>query len=254
MGTTNYIHTDIATAIEQINERRRDAQLVAHVTNYLQSDIPAHFDQPKPVLYLSRHLPTPNFEFLYFLDITEQFELQRVIGIDSSDKFVAQNPLKKACARMSIEYVTETGQSTIDEFDVVDIASQQGKLLRDVVTIDGQPLISFHTRLFNKVVIEPVTIKDEAAWVSRNYRGDLLEHYKRLLALQIVHGIMFESYPPEEADLFNSYLVPAFEHIQKTFGCKPLIYEHIPHELEMTRDWNAYPAVVADYLPAHVVS
>lgn len=81
------IFTPIDEAVAEIQRRRRDLPLVKKVQEYLSGDIPEHFTYSKPIFYLSRHIATPNYETLRFIELTQNYDLPRVIGIDPKDKF-----------------------------------------------------------------------------------------------------------------------------------------------------------------------
>jgi hypothetical protein len=92
---------------------------------------------------------------------------------------------------------------------------------------------------------------NESDWISRNYRGDLIEHYKRALALIIPNGILFEFYEEADAMFVRNILKPALEAVEKEFGIKPLICNLVPEKLENVRNWNSYPSVLYPIVKAH---
>lgn len=244
--------TPLDEAVEELRRRRSDPELLKKVEEYLDSDIPEHFAQG-PILYLARHIATPNFETLRFLHLVEPIEIPAIIGEDLKDRFVAKNQLKYALGKLSVS----TGISmkdgackeTYERVTVIDFNAANGKPFTEIRTLWGEPLASFHSGLFASLVQHPVRIIDESAWIDRQERGNLLAHYRKFLALFIVHGILFEDYAledKEEARFIEGVLRPAFRHVERVFGCRPLIAQLTPTSVESAEFWISYPQKVLD--------
>lgn len=245
MTTYRDIFTPLDEAIAEIRRRREDPMLVRAVSEFLNHDIPAHFNNSAPILYLCRHVATPNFEALRFIEIGKSQNLPLVIGEDSQGTFFANNVLKRALGKLPVvKGIARNQDEIIEYFSVIDFASAEGEPFSSVNTISNGKLIDLHHDLFSHIYPYGVSIVDEAAWIDNHHRDNLLEQYKHTLALLVTQGIMFESYPPEESRLVEEVLLPAFDFITHHLGHKPLIYELIDAQLEEARDWNAYPSVV----------
>ncbi len=241
---TSIFFTPLSEAITEIKKRRENTELVKHINSYLNNDVPKHLDRDVPVLYLSRHIATPNYEALRFVELTKDLQLPVVIGQDSEAKFVTNNELKLSLGKMSItKGVSHNRDEIIENFSIIDIPQAQGKCMNQICTKFGDGLIHFHNELLREVYPNQVEVHDEAGWIDRNHRDNLLEQYKKMLALNCVHAIMFESYLPTEVTFIKEILEPAFKFIESTFGIKPLITELVPNEIEYTRNWNAYPSI-----------
>jgi hypothetical protein len=246
------VFTPLEEAIAEISRRRKNPALVAAVREYLHDDIPPHFSQDKPILYLCRHIATPNYEALRFIEIGRSTDLPLVIGEDHKGIFVGNNRLKRALGKLPIvRGITRHRDEIIEYSTIVDFSTFQGSPLREVKTLTGTPLIEFHHALFKEIYPTGFITTDESNWIDRNYRDNLLEQYKRTLALLVVNGIMLESYAPDEQRLVESVLVPAFTQITKDLGVHPLISELITQKLEEERDWNAYPGVLYKTIQQH---
>lgn len=231
-------------AVEEITRRRNDAKLVKRVTEYLNDDIPEHF-RNGPILYLSRHVATPSYATLRFIELAKPYGLPLVIGQDINDLFVSNNALKRSMAKMAItKGVTRHSDEIIEHFTILDFSTGQGKPFKELKTTFGDDFVSYHTTLLHSVYPEGFDVFDESPWVDRHHRGDLLEHYKKLLTLLVTNGIMFEWYEPEDHQFVKEVLTPAFEFVNDYFGHKPLICDLIEPEIEDQRDWNSYPSVV----------
>ena len=251
--TRKSIFTPLPEAVLEIKKRREDAELIKRVDEYLNGDIPKHFNREEPILYLSRHIATPNYESLRFVELGKPHNLPLVIGQDSRGKFVSNNDIKRPLGKMPVTKGFSSRQDEIIEnFTIVDFADAQGKPFGDIKTKRGADLVQFHNELFSKIYPTEVEVAEEADWVDRNHRGDLLEQYKKMLALMCTYGIMFESYTDNDKDFVRTILKPAMAAVELCIGCKPLIVEHIDPKLELTRDWNGYPSVLYQYIKQHL--
>jgi hypothetical protein len=246
--------TPFSEAIEQLKRRKNDAKLEQRVEEYLNADIPNYF-LDVPVFYLARHIATPNFETLRFMHLLDSAGFKIIIGQDGEDMFVASNPMKKALIKLPIH----TGFSLKDKKyherfhyqSIGDINMANGKKLSEITTNWDQSLISFHTELCRQYFHDRVSIVNDGPWIDRNHRGNLLEHYKRFLALFIVHGVLFEDYlieDEQERDFIEEVLTPAFQWVEQHFGCRPLIAQLNPTSVESEHFWISYPSEVGEII------
>ena len=247
--------TPLAEAVSEIKRRRQDPALMAAVRSYLQDDIPSHFDTDTPIFYLCRHIATPNHETLHFIEKCQAYDatVPMVIGQDFKDIFSPDNVLKHNLGKLPVETgKTSKGLPIVHNYTILDFNHANGQPLHRLHTVCDTTLIDFHTRLLQYVTPAKVELIDESDWVSRHHRGNLLEHYKKLLALLIVHGIMFEFYEPEDEAFVEEVLIPACAAVRETFGHAPLITHLVEPERELERDWNAYGDSVLPYVEACV--
>jgi len=236
--------------VEELERRRQDPVLREKVERYLAGDIPEHFANG-PILYLARHIASPNFETLRFLHLVEPVGLPAIISQDLKDRFVPKNPLKKALGKLPISTGVSMKdgvyQENYERVTIIDFNTTNGKPFRDIQTLWGENLASFHTELFKALTSQPVRIVDDSAWIDRQHRGDLLAHYKKFLALFVMHGVLFEDYAledKEEAQFINSILRPAYRAIESEFGVRPLIAQLTPTSIETPEFWISYPQQV----------
>lgn len=243
-GDAHELLTPLNIAIQEIECRRKNKELVAKVEKYLDNDIPEYFKRSRPTLYLARHVASPNFETLRFIELAKPYALPMVVGQDTSDKFVANNSLKKSLGKMPIvRCISADHREQIEYFSVTNFENAQGKQLKDIKTVFEIPLVAFHNNLLSEVYPHAVELYDDAPWIDRNHRGNLLEHYKKFLALFIVHGVMFEYYPEEDSLLVDTILKPAAEFVAKEFGVAPLITNLVDDSIVHIRDWTSYPSI-----------
>jgi hypothetical protein len=249
------VHTPLDEAVEEISRRRQDGDLKEAVIQYLNNDIPNHFKDIDPIMYLCRHVATPNYETLRFVELAKSTGLPMVIGQDLTDIFVSNNTLKRALGKMPVTRgVTRDGQEIIEHLTVVDFAEAQGERLADVRTKQGTPLSQFHDNLLRQFYPKEISIVDEAQWIDRHGRGDIGAHYKKLLGLLITHGIMFEFYEPDEIDFVHEVLFPAFSEVESHFGHRPLIVNLVDDSLASLRNWNSYPSVIYQFVKSETTT
>lgn len=246
------LFTPLPEAVHILEKRRLDSRLKKEVEDYMKG-VPAYFKENKGVLYLARHVATPNFETLRFLSLCEPYtDMISVIGQDSKDIFTGNNSLKRSLGKMPIiRRDSPPGKFTIQHETVVEFNNSQGKKLRNIKTTWGESLITFHNNLFKELYPGKVSIKDDFLWIDKHRRGDLLGHYKYLLSLFIVHGIMFEWFPQNNVDesrFFEEVFQPAFSFVHKKFGYRPLITSLVSTSRESEKNWEAYPAETSTIL------
>ena len=236
-ATTVDVFTPLTGAVAELQRRRAHTDLRQQVEEFFDGDIPDYLRGPAPVLYLARHVATPNFETLRFAELTRPFGLPMVIGQDTQDKFVAHNAMKRALGKLTVQ---RNVCGDVRHFTIIDFATAQGQRLSEIFTLHGQPLIEFHARLMHAAPLHDVQVADDAQWIGRQQRGDLPEHYKRFLALFVAHAVMLENYEAEDAALLHTVIEPAFAFAERQFGVRPLI-ANLAEGVAPPVDWNAYP-------------
>ncbi len=239
-------------AKEELEKRQKDPELRKKIQEYLAGDIPEYF-KDGPILYLARHIVTPNFETIQFINSMQPLGMKVVISHDSRGMFVPYNLIKKALCKLPIcRRISKKGDKLNEHYEnvtIVDFNAADGKSFSDIKTLWGEKLIDFHTRLFLEFIKEDIERPDDAAWIDRHHRKNLLEHYKHLLALFLVHGIFFENYEMSDAHeryFVNNILRPACSFLEGRFGYRPLIVELPTPTPESNRFWISYPSKVLD--------
>lgn len=242
------IFTPLPGAIDEARARASDAGLRNHVLEYLGGDIPSYFREAPPILYLARHIATPNFETLRWAHLVEPFGLHAVIGEDSEDTFVSHNVLKRALCKLSVCTDLRIKNGRLHEayrnMTIADFNSIQHRPFSEIRTLWDEPLVTFHKRLCARFLPSSVSAEDDGAWVTRHHRGNLVEHYKHFLALFIAHGVLFEDYltkDAEERKFVRDILEPAFRAVEAEFGVPPLIARLLPTSMESELFWLSYP-------------
>jgi hypothetical protein len=172
--------TPLEDALKELKRRGKDPSLRYQIERYLDDDIP-HYFKNEPIGYLARHVATPNFETIHFLNVCNQNNLPAFIGQDSGDIFVSSNPLKKALGKLAIHASERQDDPLFIYNTVVDFNTTQGKHFRDIETVWGENLIQFHNNLFSHFYKNPINIFDDSSWIDRHNRNDIREHYKKFL-------------------------------------------------------------------------
>ena len=248
-GNASSLLTPLPDAVAEIERRRTDKDLMRTVEAYLGGDVPEYFKRSRPTLYLARHIASPNFETLRFIELSKPYALPLVIGQDKNDKFVSHNAMKRALGKMPIvKCISSDHREQIEHFTIVDFEKAQGKQLKDIQTIFQIPLIKFHNDLLAEIYPHAVELFDESEWIDRNSRGALLEHYKKFVALFVVHGVMFEFYEDEDALFVENILKPAFAFVEEQFGLKPLLVNLVDEDIAHVRNWNSYPSILYSHV------
>ena len=94
-----YIYTPLAVAKDEVWKRRSDEDLMRRVREFLKDDVPDELKQT-PRAVLSRHVVSPNFELLHFLDLAKEVALDP-LGLEYvHDKFVPKNDDKYYLAKL----------------------------------------------------------------------------------------------------------------------------------------------------------
>lgn len=244
-------------AMDELTRRQRDPHLREQVEAFLGGDLPAYL-RNGPVLCLAQNLFTPNFEIIRFLRLIQHLGLPVVVTFDSKGLFVTQNSTKRALGKLPVCVRVTQKKATLHEsyhyLTVVDFNASDGKRFSDITTTWGEPLVDFHCWLAERSGLSLKEAYDDAAWIDRHGRGDLLGHYVQFLSLFLVHGILFENYvleDEEEAEFVRSVLRPARAIVEEKFGHAPLICELSPtSSFESAEFWSSYPAPIREFVRA----
>lgn len=237
-------------ALNELRKRRENPEIKKKIEDYFEGDIPEYL-AGEPILYLARHIVTPNFETIRFINLMQDLGLQVVVSQDSKGLFVSQNLIKRALCKLPVcTRVTQKDGKLNEHYQnisVVDFNKADGKKFSELTTLWGESLIDFHTRLFSEMGLRTAKTADDAEWIDRHGRGNLLEHYKQLLMLFVVHGVFFENYnldDDHEIHFIQEVLWPACHFVEEQTGYRPLIVPIFPAAPESYDFWISYPREV----------
>lgn len=241
-------------AVQIIKDRRCDLSLINRVSEFLNHDVLDELSGDSPVFYLPRHLATPSFETLYAIEFAKSFGFELVLGEDTRGTYATNNELKLPLGKLAIEQGKDkNNNSIIENLTVIDISASQGKPMSEIMTHYGMSFPEFHSYLMRPWLGEGVTTVDEANWIDRNHRNNILEQYKKTLALTCANAIMLEWYTPSELQFGREIFEPAFNFVCQEIGVRPLIVELVPAERDVERNWNSYPFEVHEAI-SHLVT
>src|SRR3989344_8211886 len=86
-------------AIEELKRRRENPVIEERVKQFLKGEI-SNYLHGDPILYLARHIVTPNFETIRFTHLIKDLGLKTVVSQDSKGLFVSQNLIKRALCKL----------------------------------------------------------------------------------------------------------------------------------------------------------
>lgn len=242
-------------ALRECTRRQADKKLMEQVTGFLGHDLPPSF-QHTPVLHLARHVATPNYETLLFLHKAQARGYSTSIGTDSHDLFVSNNCIKHALGKLRFITGEHDGQVRHYEHTIVDFNTYSGTPFNEVPTLWGENLVAFHERALRVAnQRSDVLIADDADWIDRHERQDIKEHYKYLLSLFVVHGILFEDYIPADKDevaFMHDVIAPAYSFVEKHFGLPPLIVSTRACSHHNERFWYGYPEALGTWFKGEI--
>ncbi len=247
-----FIYTPRTEAIEELNRRKKDAEVDVAVSGLLQGDIPSPLKKgPRAVLF--RQIATPNHEMLRFLDITNPFHPVKPLFWEYySDKFTNHNEFKHSLGKMRFfNGKGKKGGVKIDRVNVIDFNEYNGKKMSEIRTLWGQDFIAFHHDLFKKADTNfgEKIFYDASNWFSTHGKT-ASSYYVPFLSLFIKHGVLFENFLTNEKEgaFTKDIFLPAFLEVYAKTGLKPLIVALEPISSEEDEFWICYPQGSKKYL------
>lgn len=240
---TDDIYTSLKDIQGEIERRQNDTALQERLDVFWGDRKPAFVTGGEPKLVLSKSLITPNLEFRYFLDIAEDIGLERSLWEYTVGKFVGKNQEKRHLGKLHFFHGRgKKNGKKIDHLNVVNFNTEEGKQMRDVMTLNGQTLVDFHHDLLSKrSPAENLKPIDVSEWFDETKKLDL--YYVYYLSLFIRDHILFENFLPddeEESKFTVEKFFPSFEKVTEIFGIKPLIVPLLPIEHEKSSTWFSY--------------
>lgn len=240
------LYTPLSVAKEEIWRRWNDKKLKNKVEEFLNGDVPK-FLQEKPKAYLGRHIASPNFEFIRFLESAQTIGLEPVCPEYLQDKFSAANFEKYHLGKIFLHNGKgKKGGDKITTSRIIDFTDSEGKKLEHLKTCWGDSFCGFHHKLLDTICpSDNRIIFDISPWIIRNGKNPEL-FYSKFFALFICHGVLFENFLLNKGENYfsNNVVIPNFKKIYKKFGIKPLIVPLVPIEKETDIYWWCYPEKV----------
>jgi hypothetical protein len=236
------MYTPLEEAVEELHKRRRNYAGRTPGRDWLPD---ALIDHANGFALLARFIPTPNFESMRFLRHVDGTGLKPVISGYTHDKFVPQNPLKRGLARMGFHGGENRHGHPLVEYVNVMNGSQQGRPMRELQTLWGQSLISFHHELLTHALNgnEHPVVFDSSPQYERAGSSAAAYYRKFLFPLCVADGVLVEDYllTGKEFSFTRDVVLPAFDAVSAEFGMRPLIVRLTPPEEEDSPHWFWYP-------------
>jgi hypothetical protein len=250
------IYTPLHEAVEELKRRHKDKQLEEAVSQYLDGDIPAPLATGLK-LVIFRHICSPNYEFHRLVSAADSYGLEPLLGEYSGDIFTPKNLNKYHLGRMEFHFgFGKNGGHKSEHLNVIDFNCSNGKLLSEIKTVWGEPLVDFHHKLLRDKypkLSDAENFFDSSLWFKK-HGGVASQYYKKFIALFMRHGILFENFileEEEELSFAKEVFLPAFFSVWDKFGIKPLIVALTPTDIEGDIFWLSYPGAVMGDVEKH---
>lgn len=235
------IYVSVAEANQEITLRWKDEALRKAVDEFLQDDVPDIF-KSAPHAFYSRHVMSPNFELLNFLDQVHSTKLEP-LGLEYlHDKFVTKNEDKYYLGKMYFfDGIGKNGGRKIIPTKIIDFDRWDGRKIDEIETVQFQSFVEVHHNLVNEFLSETSRV-DMSVYYHR-HGGHAKKYYQYILSLYICYGVLFENFLTNDfyRDLTENIFLPTFKEVTDRFGVKPLIVPLVPRENEEDVYWRYYP-------------
>jgi hypothetical protein len=235
------VYVSIEEAKEEIWKRWNNKELKTRVESSLNGDLPEVL-KVAPRAVISRHVMSPNFELLNFLESAKKVGIAPVGFEYVHDKFVTKNEDKYYLGKMFFyEGIGKHGGRKTSSVKVVDFDLFDGKKISEVTTLSGESFVSLHHTIVSPVLSES-DIVDMSDYYLRN-GGQAVRYYRYILSLFIAHGVLFENFLLNGfySELTENIFLPTYRSVVRDFGVRPLIVRLVPGESEEDVSWRQYP-------------
>jgi len=241
------VYTPLSEAIKILEERQKDPNLIIKIEKLLNNDIPEPLKKIDKYAINGKQVATPNFDVRWFLNIIKDYNLKPFFYEFYSDKFTSKNYFKHSLCQLLIHKNenNKKGEYLEEKITIVDFNKYDGKLFKEIKTLNGESLIDFHRKLFSvyDYKIEDFIFYDGSPWLERN-GGSASSFYEKDLLLYVCHGILFENFllTEEDSNFTKNIFLPAFIKAHKLSGLKPLIVPIPPMDpdIEDGSHWYTY--------------
>ncbi len=246
------VYTPLSEAVKILEERQKDKELLNKVKKLLDGEIPEPLKKMDRYGISGKQIATPNFDTRWFIELTKVFGLKTFFYEYHSDKFTSNNYFKHSLGQILIHSGINKKEDYIEEkITIVDFNKYNGKPLKDVLTLWGEPLIDFHKNIFNAYNFdtEKFIFYDGSNWLKNN-GGDAKDYYEKDQLLYICHGILFENFllTGDDRKFTRDIFLPAFEKAYNLTGVKPLIVPIPPMDVEEESHWFSYDKKIKPYI------
>lgn len=245
------IYTPVFEALQLLEKRRKDPVLTAKVEKLLKGNVPELFRNKKCGI-MARQLATPNFENRMFISLAKGNGLQPVFLEYFDDKFTSNNKYKHSLGQLHIQsQVGKDGKECVKNINIIDFNSSNGKKLKEVKTLWGEPLVDFHKKLFDAYNLKGFSFFEENDWYKK-HKEKPIDFYINFFLLVTCFGVLFENFlsakDNTEAQFTKDIVLPALEKVMNLTGVKPLIVSLEPLDSEADNFWYYHLPVIEKYI------
>ncbi len=246
------VYTPLSEAIKILEERQKDTSLINKLEKLLNGDIPEPLRKMQKYGISGKQVATPNFDTRWFVKLNNEFGLKTFFLEYHGDKFTSNNPFKHSLGQLIVhKNVNKKGEYEVEKINIIDFNKYNGKAIKDIFTIWGEPLVEFHRNLFKvyNIDTDDFVFFDESEWLKRN-GNEAKNYYSNDLLLYICHGILFENFilTGEDGNFVKEVFLPAFKKVFESTGVKPLIVPIPPMDIEEDQLWFSYDVKIKSFI------
>jgi len=247
------VYTPLSEALRLLDERQKDKELIKKIKELLNNDIPEPLKKIARYGIFGKQVATPNHDAHWFIELTKSHNLKPVFYEYHNDKFTSNNDFKHSLGQLNLheDKNDRKGNRIEEKITIIDFNKYDGKPIKEVLTLWDESLIDFHKRLFDicGYFKEDFIFYDSSDWLKRN-GGKAENYYEKDLMLYICFGILFENFlnSGEEGEFTKNVFLPAFEHVIKTTGLKPLIVPIPPMDNQEDTHWISYDKKIKPFI------
>ena len=246
------VYTPLSEALRLLEERQKDPILMEKINELLKGDIPEVLKNKKCGVF-ARQVATPNIDTQHFIKITKENNLETVLFEYPDDKFTSKNNFKHSLCQIRVHSgINKNGKDLIEKINIIDLVKNDGKIIRDISTLWGEPLLDFHRKLFKHYELPTDLIfHDISDWYHRN-GNNAVNYYTNFLLLFVCNGILFENFltsKDSEGIFTETVVLPTINEIQRLTGIKPLIVPISLLDMEDQEYWISHPPHIKKLIP-----
>lgn len=253
------VYTPLSEAIKILEERQKDKKLKEKIEILLNNNIPEPLKNIAKNGVIFRQVATPNFEIRWFIELTKDNGLKTNFFEYHSDKFTSNNYYKHSLGQLKIheDKCNKKGENIEERFTIIDFNKFNGKQFKNISTLWGEPLISFHKTLFDFYGYNKdfFSFYDASEWFKEN-GPKAISYYTNFILLFISNGILFENFlfEEDEGKFTENVFLPAFEKAFNIIGLKPLIVPIPPMDKEIEEDmhWHSYNNKIKNFIKTKI--
>ncbi len=216
-------------AVVELRRRQNESWIIERLSNVIGRDVweSCPFSSSMGMIgLLPRHVATARLEDVQFFNRCQEIGLWPVWGDYTDDSWSSDNRDKLRLCRIRVN----DGEVKFSRRLIKEPQRWNRRQIAMVTTDNGEPLVSFHHRLWKAVFGGQGEIVEVSPWFEK-LGGRAKHYYFAYLATMTVKGVLFESFdtegaPPSFATFVGQVVRPAWQAVVDQVGVEPLIVEH----------------------------